>query len=240
MTNDSALSYLILRGKVGSLRKQATKINPLQASVESEVAGWSAIAQAAANLPGAISSAELADYEGDPVEIFSMAISDQPVVGYLWRVGFVEGDEVEVAGSMEGHTFNAVAVRKAPERLIWLRPHYTMGSRALKKNDAARIFKFCLILNAIVLVSFPVGALFVAKGGESWSALFAMLLAACAMFDVTCAFILRTPGRLNFGKQVDAIGRAFKMDEPELLDFDKTYSAARAAGKPYISGGKYY
>lgn len=240
MTNDIALCYQVLRGKVGSLRKQATKLNPLHGSVDNEVAGWSAIAQAATNLPGAISSAQLADYDGDPVEMFSMTISGQNIAGYLWRVGFVEGDEVEVAGSMDGRVFNAVAVRKVPERMIWLRPHYSMGSSALRKNEVVRIVKSCVIINAILLVIFPLACWFGAIDRAEWPAVFAIDLGACAMLNVISAFVLRTPGRLNFSKQVDAIGRAFEMAEPELLDFEKTYSAARAAGKPYISGGKYY
>ena len=232
--------YQLISGTVLGLRRMDAKINPLKGSADSDAAGWSSIAQAMLDMPGAVSSAELANDEGDPVEICSMKVGGMQAVGYFWHVGFNEGDEVEIVGTTQDSIFNVVALRKPRERMIWLRPHFSRGSKAIKLGDLARILKFIAISNLLWLALVVAMTLLTSTGEEPWMQIALGSAGACAVFDVACLFILRTPQRLDFGRKVDAVGRAFGMKSPEMLDFDRTYDLARAAGRPYLSGGKYY
>jgi hypothetical protein len=233
-------SFVVLRGIVADLRIRATHVNPLADSSEQQLATGVAILQSFAGAPGAVNSAQFAEYEGDPAHRFVMAVDGKTVTGHLWDVGFKDGDEVEVVGRAQGEIIEAAAVAKPSSRLLWVRPHHLRGTRAFVHAERKRIWSFILIMDALMLAAtVAVGAL--GSDSMNWVALLSVVGGALLVANVLALFIQRTPRAIaDFSQDVDAIGRALRLPLPELIDLPANNRSAYKQGKPLVRGAYYY
>jgi hypothetical protein len=125
------LSYKLINGVVDDLRTSDMHVNYLaNAEQFKKTSGLTAIMQAAAGESSAVHSAQAAASEGDPVTGFAMSISGKLINGSFWKVGFKNGDVVQVVGYQKGSEFIAVAVVDVKESKIWMQPHSERGTIA--------------------------------------------------------------------------------------------------------------
>ncbi|MGK5011008.1 hypothetical protein [Janthinobacterium sp. MDB2-8] len=93
------LSYKSISGVVEDLRISDMHVNYLKnAEKIRKMSGLTLIMQAAAGLPGAVHSAQAAASDGDPVTGFTMNVNGKFINGSFWKVGFKDGDVVQVVG----------------------------------------------------------------------------------------------------------------------------------------------
>jgi len=233
--------FVVLRGTVSGLRTQSTHVNPLMNSREQEMSASIAILQSLVGLPGAVSTAQLANYEGDPVEGFVMTVNGKHVVGYLWRVGFKDGDEVEVVGNDLGEFFDAVAVTKPDLRNLCVRPHHLYGTRAFVRAEHRRILKFVLTMGGLMYVGAATVGAFSKLESKDWIAGFYVISGSLILLNVMALFIQRTPRDIaDFSLKVEAVGRALGLPSPELIDLPANNRTAYKKGKPVLRSAYYY
>ena len=168
MTN--ALHYQVWQGTVSQLQTESTHVHYLKnIKRQQQMAGATAIAQAALHEAGAVFSAQAAIDEGDPVQGFTMQVAGKTVQGSFWKTTFKDGDEVQVIGEERNGIFTAVAVTKPSERTIWMQPHCERGTKAsgssiLKKAAFATCTLFLIAPLIAWLSNTPYGFMYMMAG----------------------------------------------------------------------------
>jgi hypothetical protein len=227
------MQFQIIEGIVENLETKNINFKFLaDANKNSNVASIVALLQAATGSPGAVNSAQAATDPGDPVEGFTMNIGSTKVYGNFWKTSFKNGDEVTVIGSMRGKTFIAVAVVNRFEKIIWMEPHCERGTAA----KALHLFK-CSI--AFVVAVF----LFAAFGFRNDNAPLWFLFSATAVssFLVLGATVgMSWKDFMRFSRQMNRVGAALKLENPENIDLFKSTRKQRKLGKPELPMGVYY
>ena len=231
--------YIVITGIVAELRQKDAYINPLEGSSEQNIAGGLAVLQALSGVAGAVGSSQLAGYDGDPVKVFEMKVNDHAIIGYFWSLGFQEGDLVQVVGQLRDGTLNAVAVTMPDSRVMWMRPHFTRGTKAFAKAEWRRIIRFTLGMDIAFSILWLAPIPFESYD-HPWrmvAVLPMILIPASLMYFL----VLRTPKSLvQFNLNVNAIARALEIKSPELFDLEKRNKLARKNGKPRLKSGEYY
>ena len=227
------LSYTLLNGIVEDLRDSNTHVNYFK-NIEQfkKVSGLAAIVQAAAGEPGAIHSGQAATSDGDPVTGFAMNVGGKLVTGSFWKVGFKDGDVVQVVGYQKINEFIAVAVVDVKEKKIWMQPHSERGTIAkkyhlLKCCGHAFIALYILVILAALFGGIPV-----------W------FMLICVTFSIPIILFL-TVGLswkdfMGFSKEMNRVGAALAIAEPEKIDLFKSTKKVRKSGKPALPMGMYY
>ncbi|SDI07078.1 putative type VI secretion system effector [Janthinobacterium sp. YR213] len=226
-------SYKLVSGVVEELRTSDMHVNYLK-SAESfkKISGLTSIVQATTGESGAVHSAQAATSDGDPVTSFSMSVGGKWVSGSFWEVGFRAGDEVQLVGYQKGNDFIAVAVIDVKENKIWMQPHSERGTTAKKYHLLICSGYFCIGLYILTLGM-----------GFFWNIpLWLMLITA----TITAPVILfATVGLswsdfMDFSKEMDRVGKALGIAEPEKIDLFKSTRKSRKSGKPALPMGVYY
>ncbi|MGF6115008.1 hypothetical protein ABIE30_005527 [Janthinobacterium lividum] len=226
-------SYKLLSGVVEELRTSDMQVNYLK-SAESfkKLSGLTSIVQAATGEAGAVHSAQVAASDGDPVTGFSMSVGGKWVSGSFWEVGFRDGDEVQVVGCEKGNEFIAVAVVDVKEGKIWMQPHCERGTLAKKYH----LLKCCgysfigLCIFEILLGFFT--------GFPIWFVLICSAFINPIILFVTVG--LSWKDFMNFAKEMNRVGKALVITEPEKIDLFKSTRKSRKSGKPALPMGVYY
>ena len=227
------LSYKSVSGVVEDLRISDMHVNYLKnAEKIRKMSGLTSIMQAAAGEPGAVQSAQAAASDGDPVTGFSMSVGGKWVSGSFWEVGFRVGDEVQVVGYQKGNDFIAVAVVDVKESKIWMRPHSERGTLAKKYH----LLKCCgysfigLCIFEILLGFFT--------GFPMWFVLICSAFINPIILFVTVG--LSWKDFMNFANEMNRVGEALVITEPEKIDLFKSTRKSRKSGKPALPMGVYY
>ena len=229
----SVLQYQVIQGIVSRLQKQHTHVHYLEnVKQEQRLAGTVAVIQAATGQAGAVLSAQAATDEGDPVEGFAMEVAGHPVHGSFWKTTFQDGDNVQVVGNFQNGVFHAIAVTKPEERMIWMQPHAERGTKASARN----IMNKASISSLLLFVIAPVLAWLM---NESIGLMLMMAIIGCSLIWVV--MVLWSWGDfMCFAHQMNNVGAALGMPEPENIDLFKSTKQAKANGKPDLPMGVYY
>ncbi|QKY08865.1 putative type VI secretion system effector [Janthinobacterium lividum] len=226
-------SYKLVSGVVEELRTSDIQVNYLK-SAESfkKISRLTAIVQAAAGEPGAVHSAQAVTNDGDNVTAFTMNVGGKLVAGSFWEVGFKDGDEIQVVGYQKGNEFIAVAVVDVKERKIWMQPHSERGTLAKKYH----LLKCCgysfigLCIFEILLGFFT--------GFPMWFVLICSAFINPIILFVTVG--LSWKDFMSFAKEMNRVGKALVITEPEKIDLFKSTRKSRKSGKPALPMGVYY
>ena len=227
------LSYRLVSGVVENLRTADIHVNYLKnAESFKKMSGFTSIIQAAAGEPGAVHSAQAATSEGDPVKGFTMNVDNKFISGSFWKVDFKDGDVVRVVGYQKGDEFLAVAVFDSQENKIWMQPHCERGTIAKKYH----LIKCCGYASIALYVLATLAALY--GGIPVW------FMLACATFSTPFILFL-TVGLswkdfMAFSKEMNRVGKALGIAEPEKIDLFKSTKKARKSGKPDLPMGVFY
>ena len=229
----SVLQYQVIQGIVSRLQKQHTHVHYLEnVKQEQRLAGTVAVIQAATGQAGAVLSAQAATDEGDPVEGFAMEVAGHPVHGSFWKTTFQDGDNVQVVGKFQNGVFHAIAVTKPEERMIWMQPHAERGTRS-KARHLLKCSGWFLVLGALCefLLTFFTSP-------PVWPMLVGLSLAIVTILLVTVGW--SWGDFMGFARQMNAVGAALGIPEPENMDLFKSTKQAKANGKPDVPMGVYY
>ena len=229
----SVLQYQVIQGIVSRLQKQHTHVHYLEnVKQEQRLAGTVAVIQAATGQAGAVLSAQAATDEGDPVEGFAMEVAGHPVHGSFWKTTFQDGDNVQVVGKFQNGVFHAIAVTKPEERMIWMQPHAERGTKA----SARSIMKKASISSLLLFVIAPVLAWLM---NEPIGLMLMMAIIGCSLIWVVMV-LWSWSDFMCFAHQMNNVGTALGMPEPENIDLFKSTRQAKANGKPDLPMGVYY
>ena len=226
-------SYKLVSGVIEDLRTSDMQVNYLK-SAESfkKMSGLTSTVQAATGESGAVHSAQAATSDGDPVTGFSMSVGGKWVSGSFWEVGFGAGDEVQVVGYQKGNDFIAVAVVDVKENKIWMQPHSERGTIA-KKYHLLRCCGYAFIGLYILAI---LAALF--GGIPVWFMLICATFSTPIILFVTVG--LSWKDFMEFSKEMNRVGKALGITEPEKIDLFKSTRKSRKSGKPALPMGVYY
>jgi hypothetical protein len=233
MSNTDTHKYAVLQGIVSNLQTQATHVHYLKnIKQQQQMAGAVAVVQAATEQAGVVFSAQAAVDDGDPVQGFAMQVAGKPVQGSFWKATFKEGDEVQVIGETRSGVFQAIALTKPAERMIWMQPHCERGTDAstksvLKKASYATIFLLLLSIPMSYFLDEPL-----------WFSLLTTATFAGLIWGVMVFWSWRD--YMAFAREMNAVGAALGLPEPEKIDLFKSTKAALQAGKPDVPMGVYY
>ncbi len=225
--------YQVIDGVISQLRIQATHIHYLKnIKRHQQLAGAVAVAQAAAEQAGAVLSAQAAMDEGDPVEGFTMQVGGKAVQGSFWETTFKDGDTIQVIGEERRGVFEAIAVTKPDERMIWMQPHCERGTAA----SAASILRKAIVTTIFILsLSFPM-AYFLNE--PIWFSFLTTVTFSGLIWGVMVVWSWRD--YMTFAQEMNAVGTALGLPNPEKIDLFKTTKAATKSGKPDVPMGVYY
>ena len=222
------IKFEVIRGMVSDLYISQGEENFLFTNADKTAGGAAAVGLAVGGLAGAATGAIYNSGDAaDKLDFFICRVGEEIVKGRFGKVSFADEDAVEVVGLREGSQFNAYAVIRPSDRVIWMYPHCTRGSKAYKKFS----------LMAIGLVSFVTPAFFFGLfelisdrpfiGITAW-------LAASASGAVICSIVLGfTAWRfMKFAHIADDIFEGLGFDNPSNVDLPKRL-------KPMIKGLTY-
>ena len=232
--------YEVLRGEVRNLKARQIYENFVFGSSDRNVAAGISVAEAAAGMAGAVTTAQVANYEGDQIYAFMMEVDGKVVAGRFWDLGFKEGDQVEVVGQQVGEVFEAMAVTDPKQRLMWITPHHEKGTRALQREERWRYGKFLVTATIGTFFVMPLFSLFAAPELK-FSKLFNVLGPGWLLISIGGYFILRLPRCFrDYVLETTAVGRALGIKNPEDLDLVATDTAAVKSGKDRPRMAKFY
>jgi hypothetical protein len=231
--SQSNLKYQVLQGEISQLRTEAINVHYLKnIKQHQDVAGTVAMLQAVAGQAGAVISAQAATDEGDPVEGFTMQVAGKTVRGSFWKTTFKEGDSVQVVGHVHNGIFEAIAVTKPEERIIWMQPHCERGTQAKKKHLLKCSAWFVLFgyFGAILLSIF--------SEMPAWANFLIISISIPIILLVTVG--MSWGDFMAFAREMNMVGSALDLSEPENIDLCKSTKLARQNGKPDLPLGVYY
>jgi hypothetical protein len=223
----------VLQGEISQLRTEAINVHFLEnIKQHREMASTVAMLQAAGGQAGAVVSSQAATDEGDPVEGFTMQVAGKTIRGSFWKTTFHDGDNVQVIGHEHNGVFEAIAVTKPEERIIWMQPHCERGTKASSRN----VIKKASIASIFLLACSPALSYFLDE--PLW---FSFL--TCASFSLMIwgvMVIWSWSDYMNFAREMNAVGTALGLPEPANIDLLKSTKLARKNGKPALPMGVYY
>jgi len=231
--NRPILHYQVIQGEVSNLLTEATQVNYLKnLGTHQELASVVSVLQAATGQAGAVNSAQAAIYEGDPVEGFFMTVDGKAISGDFWKATFKDGDFVKVVGREYGSLFEAVAVVKPDERLIWMRPHCERGTHSQVKNlikcSGYFVLIMCIFASLVAVSSdLPLWVIFVS-----------FLLAAATILIVTVG--MSWTDFMRFAGEMDAVAETLGLPDPTQTDLFDSTRRQRKAGKADLPFGVFY
>ena len=227
------LSYKLLSGIVEDLRTSDMHVNYLKnTELFEKMSGLTSIVQAAVGESGAVHSAQAAASDGDPVTGFTMNVGGKWVTGSFWEFGFKDGDEIQVVGYQKGNEFIAVAIVDVKENKIWMQPHSERGTLAKKYH----LLK-CCVYSFIGLCVFEILLGFF-TGFPMWFVLICSAFINPIILFVTVG--LSWKDFMNFAKEMNRVGKALVITDPEKIDLFKSTRKSRKSGKPALPMGVYY
>lgn len=230
---NSTVRYKVLQGEISQLHTEDIHVHYLEnIKQHQQTAGAVAVLQAAVGHAGAVNSAQAATYDGDPVNGFIMQVGGKTVHGSSWKTTFKNGDRVQIIGQERGKVFEAVAVVKPDERIIWMQPHCERGTQSQKQNlvKCCGWFSLFMYACAFLLVIF-----------SDWQAWFAFVSASLAIpFLLFFTVGMSWGDFMGFARQMNAVGEAMGLPEPDKLDLFRSTKNARQSGKPDLPIGVYY
>lgn len=155
MTNPGRRAFKLLHGVISDLVVERVEQDFLREQSDRVAASGAAAGLAMAGMAGAASGALLASSgSADPVECFTATIAGIHVAGRFSRVGFKNGDEVDmVVEPMNDGSSAAFAVRRLSDHTIWMYPHCSRGSRAHWKH-ALRMIPVVFLALGLLLSTF--------------------------------------------------------------------------------------
>jgi hypothetical protein len=225
--------YQVLQGEITQLRTENIHVH-YEKNIEQQqrAAGAIAVLQAAVGQAGAVNSSQAATYEGDPVDGFVMQVSGKVVRGSFWKTTFKNGDQVEVIGRESGGEFEAVAVTKPTDRVIWMQPHCELGTYSrkrilLKYSSCFALFMLSCALSMAIFQDWPL-----------WFAIVSFAVIAPIMLFVTVG--MSWGSFMRFASEMNAVGEALGLPEPEKINLFRSTKLARQTGKPDLPMGVYY
>ena len=223
--------YEVLRGEVRNLKARQIYEDFVFGSSDRNVAAGVSVAEAAAGMAGAVTTAQVANYEGDQIYAFMMEVDGKVVAGRFWDLGFKEGDQVEVVGQQVGEVFEAMAVTDPKQRLMWITPHHEKGTRALQREERWRYGKF-LIATAIFSFGIIPLIFFLTNGVPDYSELYFTFFIGWIFLGIGGYFVLRLPRCFrDYALETTAVGRALGINDPEDMDIVQSNKKAIRKGK---------
>lgn len=225
--------YQVLQGEISQLQTEATHVHYLKnIKQQQDVAGAVAMLQAAAGQAGAIHSAQAAMDEGDPVDGFTMHVAGKTVCGSFWKTTFKDGDKVQIIGRERNGVFEAVAVTRPDERMIWMQPHCERGTIAKKKHLLKCSGWF------VIFGYFCAMLLSIFSDMPSWANFLIISISIPVILLTTVGMSWRD--FMSFASEMNAVGTALGLSEPEKIDLFESTKLARQSGKPDLPMGVYY
>jgi hypothetical protein len=229
----STPSYQIWQGIINSLQTEAMHVHYLKnIKHQQQMAGAIGIAQAAMHEAGSVFSTQAAVDEGDPVESFRMQVDGKTVQGGFWKTTFKDGEHVQVIGEERNGVIHAVAVTKPDERIIWMQPHCERGTEAKRKS----VLKNASIGSAVFYLLAPALAWLFNQPYGFW-----FMMTSCVVVLIWGVMVLWSwKDYMAFGREMNAVGSALGLPEPEKIDLFKSTKQAKLKGKPELPLGVYY
>ncbi|HSD36561.1 MAG TPA: putative type VI secretion system effector [Rhodocyclaceae bacterium] len=228
-----AAQYEVIEGQISYLQVKPENVHFLKRiKQDQELASVVAIGQAITGQAGAVSSAQAAVDEGDPVESFVMSIGGLLAKGSFWKATFKNGDSVKIVGRKLGENFHVTAVVDTASRIIWMQPHCERGIKAKSKH----LFKCC---GWFVLFCYFAALLLTALTNMPfWLNIVIMTVAAPVILLVTVG--MSWGDFMSFSREMNAVASALNWPSPTETDLLKTTRQARKTGKPELPMGVYY
>jgi len=229
----SANNYVVIEGVVEDLDLFDVHVQFLKnAKKKQHTTGIAATIQAATAQPGSIHSAQATNDSGDPVKGFRMSLGNQAVAGNFWQTTFRNGDWVQAIGEMQGGVFKAIAVVSPAAGTIWMQPHCERGTLAKKRHLIKYSIVFALavfIIEAFLLrnVEIPIWLLFLTS-----------IVAVATILVVTVGMSWKD--FMGFAMELDKVGNALKVKNPEEMDLILSTKKLRKQGKPDLPMGVFY
>jgi hypothetical protein len=231
--NQSPSNYKVLQGQISQLRTEAINVHFLKnIKQHKEMAGTVAMLQAAVGQAGAVVSSQAATDEGDPVEGFTMQVAGKTIRGSFWKTTFHDGDNVQVIGREHNGIFEAIAVTKPEERIIWMQPHCERGTQSKKKHLLKCSGWF------VLFGYFCAALLSLFTTPPTWLIFLGMTITMPIILLVTVG--MSWSDFMNFAREINAVGAALDLPEPADIDLLKSTKLARKNGKPALPMGVYY
>jgi hypothetical protein len=229
--NDSG--YQVLQGEIKSLHTKKTYIYYVKnTSAAADTAGGVAMLQAALGKAGVVHSVQEATDEGDLVDGFVMEVGGKTVCGSFWKATFREGDQVHVIGFERGEVFEAIAVAKPAERLIWMRPHCERGTH----SQTVVLIKRCAWL--LIFMFLGIMAFTLHEESPIWFGLLSFVVISFIALFFTVG--MSWGYFMAFSRQMNAVGDALGLPESEKIDLFQSTISERKAGRPALPLGVYY
>jgi hypothetical protein len=218
--------FEVIGGVVSDLQIQQNEEDFLFSSGDKAAGGISAAGLALAGLSGAATGAALnSDTTAERVDFFACKVGDHLVRGKFGQVSFSNGDTVDVAGLQQCSYFDAYAITRPSDRMIWMYPHCGKGTTAYRR--------FCALW--IPAVGFGVlGCLallfncFVADESASFEFLILLISANGLICSVIFGFVAARFYR--FARLSNRIFIALGFDNPTKVDLHKRL---RESGKTF-------
>lgn len=181
---------------------------------------------------GTVDGKHASTYENDPVAGLVMQPAGRIVRGSLWKTTFKNGDHVNVIGQERNGIFEAVAVTKPNERMIWMQPHCERGTRSQERNllRCSGWFALFMTLCAIMVSLFD--------DSPAWLTYLSFLISSIIILGVTVG--MSWGDFMRFSTEMNAVGKALQFAEPEEIDLFKCTKQARRNGRSELPIGVYY
>ena len=224
----ATVRYEVLQGEISQLHVEDAHAHYLENIKHQR----QMVATATVGDAGTVGSIHTATYEGDPVVGFVMHVAGKTVRGSLWKTSFKNGDHVNVIGQERNGIFEAVAVTKPDERMIWMQPHCERGTRSQKRNllRCSGWFVLFMTLCAIMVSLF--------EDSPAWLTYLSFLISSIIILGVTVG--MSWGDFMIFSTEMNAVGMALEFAEPEEIDLFKSTKQARRNGRPELPIGVYY
>jgi hypothetical protein len=227
MKNFPDLKLCVLCGTVCSLKVVVGEEEFLQ-TMQSKVLGTGVgAALAVSELAGAAVAASIATTSStDSVQFFTCTVNGKPIAGRFSKVGFKNGDAVEVVCQpQEDDTYMAQAVRRRSDQTLWMAPHCSRG------NQAHWIYAWKMVPVTISVVIFSMGLLLIfaeLHSARGYSAEFLWMTSGIWVFFST---LIGGYFPLKFARQwrsfvniAEQVYKALGYENPTRVDMEKQNS----------------
>lgn len=234
-------SLKLISGVVTGLTVHAGEEDFLRSAGQQAAGVGAAAGLALEGMAGAAAGAGLAaSSAGDSVEFFSCKLGEQLVQGRFSKVTFKDGDALDMVVAPQRSGLPLVlAARRVIDRVLWMAPHCSRGTLALRKFSWRLVFHlFFLILLGATL--FTVGMeYFSAPGGQfSWNFVWFMLVIGSSLAAIAAPYYALRFYRqwLPIARKAELIFAALGYPDPTRVDLPrdhKCYCKSKGIGWPY-------
>lgn len=243
MNTEQQPSTVLLRGRIGNLRKTRRSQDFFFTDADRAGMGATAIAAGLAGLGGAaVGLSGMAMDTTEEADLLEFDLDGKSVKAWVWWSVFAEGDEVEVVAEHWGDSWQAFGIRRIADKIVALHPHCSRGRNAHYraafiiwwKISIALIFSFILL--GLILGFFKYGA------ETNWEGILIGLgIAGVASGLVYGVIVLRIVRKLmGFVRLAEGIFEGFGWKNVKDIDLPAITRKGKKPGDPGALGVLYF